>query len=158
MTKVGGIRKIMVLWQAPPSNLTRLYYNGSSAKSHSTTTPYRQLRRLWIFKCSLATKLPFQAQPDPVFNKNHTKIFFFTSLFMDKSLFRRKWPHNSCHLFQLQRFQFQINMASLFCLKCHQNTAKCPAEVACRHVTCLWSIAEAYNPLSVDNGLDGSFV
>ena len=29
-----------------PSNLTRLYYNGSAAKSHSTTTQYRQLRRL----------------------------------------------------------------------------------------------------------------
>ena len=57
MTKVGGIRKIMFLWQAvflaasplvtaPPSNLTRLYYNGSAAKSHSTATQYRQLRRL----------------------------------------------------------------------------------------------------------------
>ena len=57
MTKVGGIRKIMVLWQAvflaasplvtaPPSNQTRLYYNGSAAKPHSTTTQYRQLRRL----------------------------------------------------------------------------------------------------------------
>ena len=35
---------------APPSNLIRLYYNGSAAKSHSTTTQYRQLRRLihWI--------------------------------------------------------------------------------------------------------------
>ena len=32
---------------APSSNLTRLYYNGSAAKSHSTTTQYRQLRRLW---------------------------------------------------------------------------------------------------------------
>ena len=31
---------------APPSNLTRLYYNGSAGKSHSTTTQYRQLRRL----------------------------------------------------------------------------------------------------------------
>ena len=31
---------------APPPNLTRLYYNGSAAKSHSTTTQYRQLRRL----------------------------------------------------------------------------------------------------------------
>ena len=31
---------------APPSNVTRLYYNGSAAKSHSTTTLYRQLRRL----------------------------------------------------------------------------------------------------------------
>ena len=31
---------------APPSNFTRLYYNGSAAKSHSTTTQYRQLRRL----------------------------------------------------------------------------------------------------------------
>ena len=29
-----------------PSNLTRLYYNGSAAKSHSTSTKYRQLRRL----------------------------------------------------------------------------------------------------------------
>ena len=59
VTKMGGIRKIMVLWQAvflaasplvtaPPSNLTRLYYNGSTAKSHSTTTQYRQLRRLTI--------------------------------------------------------------------------------------------------------------
>ena len=57
VTKMGGIRKIMVLWQAvflaasplvtaPPSNLTRLYYNGSAAESHSTTTQYRQLRRL----------------------------------------------------------------------------------------------------------------
>ena len=57
MTKVGGIRKITVLWQAvfvaalplvtaPLSNLTRLYYNGSAAKSHSTTTQCRQLRRL----------------------------------------------------------------------------------------------------------------
>ena len=32
---------------APPSNLTRIYYNGSAAKSHSTTTQYRQLRMLW---------------------------------------------------------------------------------------------------------------
>ena len=31
---------------APPSNFTRLYYNGSVAKSHSTTTQCRQLRRL----------------------------------------------------------------------------------------------------------------
>ena len=28
------------------SNLTRLYCNGSAAKSHSATTQYRQLRRL----------------------------------------------------------------------------------------------------------------
>ena len=28
------------------SNLTRLYYNGSAAKSHPTTRQYRQLRRL----------------------------------------------------------------------------------------------------------------
>ena len=34
------------LMTAPPSNLTRLYYNGSAAKSHSTNTQYRQLRRL----------------------------------------------------------------------------------------------------------------
>ena len=31
---------------SPPSNLTLLYYNGSAVKSHSTTTQYRQLRRL----------------------------------------------------------------------------------------------------------------
>ena len=31
---------------APPSNLTRLYYNGSAAKFHSTTTQYHQIRRL----------------------------------------------------------------------------------------------------------------
>ena len=31
---------------ALPSNLTRLYYNGSAAKSHSTTIQYRQLHRL----------------------------------------------------------------------------------------------------------------
>ena len=31
---------------APPPNLTRLYYNRSAAKSHSTTTQYHQLRRL----------------------------------------------------------------------------------------------------------------
>ena len=57
----------MVLWQAvfvaasplvtaPSSNLTRLFYNGSSAKSHSTTTKYRQLRRLTyniIWSCYL---------------------------------------------------------------------------------------------------------
>ena len=30
---------------APPSNLTKVYYNSSAAKSHSTTTQYRQLRR-----------------------------------------------------------------------------------------------------------------
>ena len=29
-----------------PPNLSRLYYNGSAAKSHSTTTQYRQLRSL----------------------------------------------------------------------------------------------------------------
>ena len=57
VTKMGGIRKIMVLWQAvflaasplvtaPPSNLTRLYYNGSAAKSHSTATQYHQQHRL----------------------------------------------------------------------------------------------------------------
>ena len=37
---------------APPSNLTRLYYNGSAAKSHSTTTQYCQLRRLHEFQFS----------------------------------------------------------------------------------------------------------
>ena len=33
---------------APPSNLTRIYYNGSATKSHSTTTQYRQLVRLGL--------------------------------------------------------------------------------------------------------------
>ena len=40
-----GTRRLKSL-AAPPSNLTRLYYNGSAAKSHSTSTQYRQLRRL----------------------------------------------------------------------------------------------------------------
>ena len=40
-----GTRRLKYL-AAPPSNLTGLYYNGSAAKSHSTTTQYRQLRRL----------------------------------------------------------------------------------------------------------------
>ena len=43
---------------APPSNLTRLYYNGSAAKSHSITTQYRQLRRLSDSR-SLYQKLKF---------------------------------------------------------------------------------------------------
>ena len=34
---------------APPPNLTQIYYNGSAAKSHSTTTQYRQLRRLFVY-------------------------------------------------------------------------------------------------------------
>ena len=38
---------------APPSNLTRLYCNGSAAKSHSTATQYRQLRRLWELRPKL---------------------------------------------------------------------------------------------------------
>ena len=65
VTKVGGIRKIMVLWQAvflaaPPSNLTRLYYNGSAAKSHSTSTQYRQLRRLVNHRTSRRTSGEWQ--------------------------------------------------------------------------------------------------
>ena len=41
----------------PPSNLTRLYCNGSAAKSHSTTTQYRQLRRLGVDECLLRNGL-----------------------------------------------------------------------------------------------------
>ena len=81
MTKVGGIRKIMVLWQAvflaasplvtaPPSNLTRLYYNGSAAKSHSTTTQYRQLRRLRLLGLLLGTgktNRPLPSSPRPLY-------------------------------------------------------------------------------------------
>ena len=70
---MGGIRKIMVLWQAvflaasplvtaPPSNLTRLYYNGSAAKSHSTTTQYRQLRRLCRGRQGIETSKLFKTQ------------------------------------------------------------------------------------------------
>ena len=44
---------------APPSNLTRLYYNGSAAKSHSTTTQYRQLRRLGLLPCKFFTQKCF---------------------------------------------------------------------------------------------------
>ena len=79
MTKVGGIRKIMVLWQAvflaasplvtaPPSNLTRLYYNGSAAKSHSTTTQYRQLRRLHVLLMN-RLKLSYLGHPTTFFYK-----------------------------------------------------------------------------------------
>ena len=42
---------------APPSNLTRLYYNGSAAKSLSTTTQYRQLRRLYSVSISNYQKI-----------------------------------------------------------------------------------------------------
>ena len=41
-----GSRDEAVFLAASPSNLTRLYYNGSAAKSHLTTIQYRQLRRL----------------------------------------------------------------------------------------------------------------
>ena len=34
------------IFLAAPSNLTRPYFKGSAAKSHSTATQYRQLRRL----------------------------------------------------------------------------------------------------------------
>ena len=64
----------MVLWQAvflaasplvtaPPSNLTRLYYNGSAAKSHSTTTQYRQLRRLLAQRATQQAIFDNQRQP-----------------------------------------------------------------------------------------------
>ena len=43
--------------EAVPSNLTRLYYNGSAAKSHSTTTQYRQLRRLLMMVSERTQKL-----------------------------------------------------------------------------------------------------
>ena len=46
---VSEIKVWSPLVTAPPSNLTRLYYNGSAAKSHSTTMQYRQLRRLSIW-------------------------------------------------------------------------------------------------------------
>ena len=46
MTKVGGILKIMVLWQAVFLAASPLARDGSAAKSHSTATQYRQLRRL----------------------------------------------------------------------------------------------------------------
>ena len=42
------ILAVSPLVTAPPSNLTRLYYNSSTAKSHSSTTQYRQLRRLFF--------------------------------------------------------------------------------------------------------------
>ena len=46
---------------APPSNLTRLHYNGSAAKSHSTTTQYRQLCRLVASRASfIAFAIDFQ--------------------------------------------------------------------------------------------------
>ena len=51
----GGI--VWPLVTASRSNLTRLYYNGSAAKSHSTTTQYRQLRRLVSMEPSLTETL-----------------------------------------------------------------------------------------------------
>ena len=39
------------------SNLTRLYYNGSAAKSHSTTTQNRQVRRLVTYVFTVLVKL-----------------------------------------------------------------------------------------------------
>ena len=42
---------------APPSNLNRLYYNGSAAKSHSTTTQNRQVRRLVTYVFTVLVKL-----------------------------------------------------------------------------------------------------
>ena len=50
---------------APPSNLTRLYYNGSAAKSHSTTTQYRQLRKLVVSKLDI---LETDCKRCPLFN------------------------------------------------------------------------------------------
>ena len=45
---------------APPSNLNRLYYNGSAAKSHSTTTQNRQVRRLVTYVFTVLVKLDIQ--------------------------------------------------------------------------------------------------
>ena len=42
---------------AAPSNLNRLYYNGSAAKSHSTTTQNRQVRRLVTYVFTVLVKL-----------------------------------------------------------------------------------------------------
>ena len=94
MTKVGGIRKIMFLWQglflaasplvtAPPSNLTLLYYNGSAGISHSTTTQYRQLRRLgqfqpsWFTGCRLGVENVPSTWPDFHFEKTGEKDFWW---------------------------------------------------------------------------------
>ena len=66
---------------APPSNLTRLYYNGSAAKSHSTTTQYRQLRRLLFSRTRSSS---FSIFHDSVNIKNRaekdtTLLLFFLS-------------------------------------------------------------------------------
>ena len=46
LPKRGSRDEAVVFLAAPPSNLTRLYYNGSATKSHTTTTQYCQLGRL----------------------------------------------------------------------------------------------------------------
>ena len=70
---------------APPSNLTRLYYNGSAAKSHSTTTQYRQLRRLFF----AVTQALVPAQVWTALKKAESILFCFlsNSLFDRFSLF-----------------------------------------------------------------------
>ena len=47
---------------ATPSNLTRLYYNGSAAKCHSTTTQYRELAGYLYFSAFIRKRLVFSLQ------------------------------------------------------------------------------------------------
>ena len=54
-----------LLMTAPPSIHTRLYYNGSAPKSHSTTTQYRQLRRLLSTSALLHTRCESFPPPTP---------------------------------------------------------------------------------------------
>ena len=77
----------MVLWQAvflpasplvtaPPSNLTPLYYDGSAAKFHSTTTQYRQLCRLNVMLLidNTARKVPIaRIYVDTPYLKGHVE-------------------------------------------------------------------------------------
>ena len=68
----------------PPSNLTRLYFNGSAAKSHSTTTQYRQLSRLVqaktfitaaeAFSMSSLITVVFKATIGLIVNKGRDKL------------------------------------------------------------------------------------
>ena len=68
---------------APPSNLTPLYYNGSAAKSHSTTTQYRQLRRLGkgkicgLFQKEITFRLRYVLGMRNCFARSHSFLFSY---------------------------------------------------------------------------------
>ena len=78
---------------APPSNLTRLYYFGSAAKSHSTTTQYRLLRRLQITsQLGFSTKTKHLSYPLDSDKRN--------SLLQENCLFNQKYTKAEAPIFK----------------------------------------------------------